>query len=736
MYRIALIGCAASALLSAGDPVGPDVAAKQAAAVVARLPLRFEANQGQFDSSVRFAARTSAYTLALTAHGASLMFPGSQPVSVSLPGSAASPAIEPLDPQTVRADYLIGARKNWHTGVANYARVSYHAIYPGIDMVFYGKENQLEYDFVLKPGANPAAIRLRFDGASPVSLTAAGDLALDTAAGRILQKKPLIYQQDPKSSQRQQVSGKYVLLAGGVVGLELGRYDRSRPLVIDPTLTYSTLLGGSGSDNISRIKFQNGKVYIAGSTQTGTLQSTDIPFNGLTDAFVEIIDTTTPGGPTLKYFTYLGGANLDQALGMDVDPAGFVYLVGNTSSTDFPVTSNAIQSTGAASTYDAFLSKLDPNQAGTGNSLVYSTYLGGTIGDDIARSVAVDANGVAYIVGTTQSPDFPITANAYAASLYGPSDCFLSQIDTINSVLLYSTFFGSEVDDDARAVVLAPNGLVYFAGTTNGTQFPVAGAAYNQFPLGDYDVVLGAFDLTQSGVNSLVYGTYFGGSGNDEVRGIALDPQGRMVLTGYTLSTDFPITARTAVQPTNNGNGDAFLSLVDLTQPGYNFLVYSTFLGGTDGDVGYGVAADSGGYLYVTGYTLSGDFPVTANAPQPNWGGGVDMFISRINPAIAGLAGLDYSTYIGLDSTIVGYCLSLGTDGSLYVAGSTEGYLPLIGNPIQPNYGGGYTDGFLLVLSPAPGSTGATGATKPEVLRADPHRTGISKGMPPRVIKR
>ena len=406
---------------------------------------------------------------------------------------------------------------------------------------------------------------------------------------------------------------------------------------------------------------------------------------------------------------------------MDVDGPGFIYLTGYTASPDFPMVGNVLTGmvqgninlqAGDASFTAGFLAKIDPNVAGTGTSLVFSTFLNGTLGNDQAEGIAVGPNGIAYVIGTTKSSDFPITANAYAASLYGPSDCFLAQIDTINDLLLYSSYFGSELDDDGKAIALGTNGLVYFAGSTDGTQFPMAGAAYNLSSSGNYDVVLGAFDLTQSGVNTLVYGTYFGGSDIDQVNAIALDAQGRMILTGVTLSTDFPITALTAVQPTNQGNGDVFLSLVDLTKPASGFLLYSTFLGGENGDVGYGVTSDSVGHLYVTGYTMSPDFPVGGSPPQPIWGGGVNLFIARINPAIAGLPALDYSTYIGLDNTMVGCCLAVAADGELFTGGYTESYIPLIPSvytPLQSYYGGGFSDDFILVLS-SPGN-GVTGVT-------------------------
>jgi hypothetical protein len=723
-YRFILMGCAASALLTAAEPVGHDAAVARAA--LAQIPLRFEANQGQFDPSVRYAARGTAYSVALTANGAAFQFPGAPRISLTLPGSAAAPVIDPQGRMEARVDYLVGRRENWHTGIANYSQVRYRSVYPGVDLVFYGKESQLEYDFMLSPGADPSAIRLQFNGAGKLGITPEGDLAIDTPGGVVTQHKPMVYQQDSRG-QRHAVSGRYTLLADGLAGIQLDGYDRSRELVIDPIITYTTLLGGGATETMATIKFKGNLLYIAGSTASGdwAQKTTDNNYNSQVDCFVEIIDVTHAPNNTLKYFSYLGGTGNDFPLGMDVDVPGFIYLAGYTTSTDFPMQGNVLTGmvqgntslqAGNATANAGFLAKIDPNAAGTGTSLVFSTFLNGTLGNDQAEGVAAGANGIAYVIGTTKSADFPITANAYAASLYGPSDCFLTQVDTINDVLLYASFFGSEKDDDGKAIALGSNGLVYYAGTTLGTQFPVAGAAFNQFPTGNYDVVLGAFDLTQSGVNSLVYGTYFGGSDIDQVNGMTLDANGRMLLTGFTLSSDFPVTALTAVEASNHGNGDVFVSLVDPSKPASGFLVYSTFLGGADGDVGYGVTSDSAGHFYVTGYTMSPDFPVDGNPPQSNWGGGVNLFIASVNPTVAGLTGLIYSTYIGLDNTMVGCCVAVGPDGSLYTGGYTEGYLPLLPTytPLQGNYGGGFSDDFILVLSPvAGGVTGVSSTTAP-----------------------
>jgi len=380
---------------------------------------------------------------------------------------------------------------------------------------------------------------------------------------------------------------------------------------------------------------------------------------------------------------------------MDVDYAGVMYLTGTTTSTDFPVTGNAFQPTGAGATVAAFVVMLDPSQSGTA-ALVYSSFLGGITGNQSGNGIAVDSNGQIYIIGTTQSTDFPVTASAYAGVIFGTQDAFLCQVDPIGGALVYSTYMGGEDLDWGKAILVGPTGLVYFAASTLSLQFPMANFNYSDTSFGFQDIIIGVMDMTQSGTASLVYSTYFGGSGNDDVNSIAFDSKGNLLVTGYTLSPDFPVTPD-AMQPTYAGNADAFVSVVNPANTFQSFLVYSTFLGGSQTEVGYGVGGDSAGNIYVTGYTLSPDFPV-ANAIQAGWPGGIDLFLTKFQPGVAGLGALQYSTYIGGSSIYVPTGIVVGPDGTAYVVGYGALGLPSTSNALQGGGFGGATDGFLMVV--------------------------------------
>lgn len=695
LSRFVLFAGSVSLLAAAGRPVETPATA-QAKTALARLPLRFEANQGQARSSVRYSANAGGYRLDLTDHGPSLAFPNARRVNISLLHSNTAPAIEGANPLAARTDFFLGSRDRWRTNIRSYERVKYSAVYPGIDIVYYGNQSRLEYDFILEPGADPNAIRMKFDGADRVRISDNGDLILEAGATSFVQKRPVIYQEDPRTAVRQEIRGRYVLVNRTTAALRLDRYDRSRKLVIDPAISYLTYVGGTGTDQVNAVKLgPKNLLYIAGQTDTEQLSATGGPYNGgnsgLTDIFLAVLDATNYN---LIYFTYLGGGNNDVPLAIDVDANGVLYVTGTTTSTDFPMI-GAFQSTGATTSTDAFVIKFDYTRSGT-DALVFSSYLGGN-GIDSGNGVAVGPDGFIYVIGTTQSSDFPVTGSAYQPVQWGTQDTFLCQIDPGSGVLAYSSYLGGEGQDDGRAILVGKNGLVYFAASTLSQMFPMAGFQYSAQPFGAQDVIVGVMNMYKQGVDSLVYATYLGGSGNEEVRAMAFDAQGRVVVTGYTLSTDFPVVGD-AVQPTNAGNSDVFVSVIDPNTPFQPGLIYSTYLGGSGGDVAYGVGTDSAGNIYVTGYTLSSDFPTTSNAPQAGWGIGTDSFVTKFKPG-AGKGNLSFSTYIGLSGTYITSGLAVGPDGTMYLVGRGNVGLETTGNAFQTGGFAGATDGFLMVIA-------------------------------------
>ena len=701
LSRLGLSLCAASMLAATGAP-SPDAALSQARTALARLPLRFEANRGQWDPAVRYAARADGHALLLTAAGPVVAFPGSQRVAIRLLDSNPAAPIEALDPLPSHTDYFLGSRDRWHTGVPNYSRVRYGAVYPGIDVVYYGNPSRLEYDFVLQPGADPGAIRLKFRGAGHLRITAEGDLAFESAGTSMLQEKPVVYQQDGPTAARRQVQGRYVLMARDVVGIRLEQYDRTEKLVIDPTLVYSTFMGGSGRDQIRAARLDSaGRLYVAGSTETNDLLATTNTYQaaitGLTDIFIAVIDTTPGKGFPILYFSYAGGTGNDIPLAMALDSSGNIYLTGTTNSTDFPTAGSAIQTAGAGSNLvSGFVLELNPGLSSGTSSLVYSSYLGGTTGNQSANGIALDASGNIYVIGSTKATDFPVSSSAYQSTLNGLQDAFLCKIAPTSSTLAYSTYLGGELEDDGRGIAVASNGRVYFAVNTNSAQFPLAGVAYQSSLAGNYDIAIGAMDMTQSGSGSLLYATYFGGSDNDLARKLSLDASGNLLLTGYTLSSDFPVT-QDALQPLYGGNSDAFVLVVNPANPA--FLLYSSYLGGADGEVGFDIAADTAGFLYITGYTVSADFPTTVNAPQPLWGRGIDIFVTKLQRGRAGLSGLQWSTYAGGKGSNSGLALVVGPDGTVYVAGYAGSQFQASSNATQGAFDGGFSDGLILVIS-------------------------------------
>ena len=607
-----------------------------------KLPLSFEANQGQSDAQVKFLARGPGYALFLTPTEAVLSLkkpPAQRKAARTMPalskagrgtvlrmrlvGANPAPRVIGQEKLPGKVNYLKGKDPSqWRTGVPTYAKVKYEAVYPGVDLVYYGRQRQLEYDFVLAPGADPDALTLSFEGADRLEIDPRGELVLHTAGGDLRMHKPLIYQE--VEGVRRPIGGGYVRKNKRQVGFEIAAYERARPLMIDPVLVYSTYLGGTDFDEGRGIAVDHsGQAYVTGFTA-----STDFPtqdplqptLGGSDDAFVAKLNRT---GSQLVYSTYLGGTDFDGGRGIAVDHSGQAYVTGFTASTDFP-TQNPLQSA-LGGFRDAFVAKL--NRAGS--QLVYSTYLGGTDFDG-GRGIAVDHSGQAYVTGSTGSPDFPIQnplQSAFGGGAFGSGllDAFVAKLNRAGSQLVYSTYLGGTNDDRGSGIAVDHSGQAYVTGRTDSPDFPIQNPL--QSALGDFVDAFVA-KLNPAG-SQLVYSTYLGGStgadgvGNDFGIGIAVDRLGQAYVTGDTNSTDFP--TQNPLQSALGGFRDAFVA--KLNRAGSQF-VYSTYLGGGGG---VGIAVDRFGQAYVTGNTSSTDFP-TQTPLQPTFGGDSDAFVTKIGP--------------------------------------------------------------------------------------------------------
>ena len=689
-----------------------DNAIPRATELLHSLPMVFEPNSGRWGPHVKFTARTNDYRVLLSARGA--VFENSRhSVAVSPQGANPKAQISGDGVLPFRTSYFLGSRKeDWRRDVVNYSRVRYEGIYPGIDLVYYGSNNQLEYDFIVGAGADPGRIRLKFDGIQKMSVNPTGDLVVETPVGRFVQRKPLVYQELPGIG-RQEIRGHFRLMARNSVGFAIEAYDRSRPLTIDPVLTYASLLGGSHGDRVTAAKVDaSGDVYLAGYVGSGDITAPDSAFqtaaSGDADMFIARINPTISGQASLRYFTYIGGSGTDIPTAMTLDGNGNLYLTGSTTSINFPLAGSgpqnslnngATQDSGVAS--DAFVMKFRPSESGQ-DAMLYSTYLGGGK-DDVGNAVDVDSRGLIYVTGSTKSEDFPLTGANYQNIRYGPSDLFVVKVDPSlgSSSLVFSTYLGGELTDEGRSIVVAPSGAVFVAGNTFSTQFPQAGNQYRPDAAGGGDIFVVQMDLSKSGVDTLVYSTYLGGSGLDAVSRMALDSAGRLLLTGYTLSTDFPTTGD-ALQTRNAGIANAFVTRLDLKAPRASAVSYSTYLGGSYGDVAYDIATDTSGNVYLTGYTLSTDFPVTADALQHDAGGGIEAFVTKLKLADSGPSALLYSTYVGTLGVHVGYTLVVSPDGKIYVGGETSApNINQTDSSFQNYFAGGQSDGFLLVFGTA-----------------------------------
>jgi hypothetical protein len=714
-----------------------------------RPPLAFEPNVGQTDARVKFLSRGPGYTLFLTPHEAVLALADTQTLKqadVSLGQQRPQPPQVPAGTQVVRMQ-LLGIRRqvsvsglevlpgktnyfrgddprNWRQGIANYAKVRYAGVYPGVDLVYYGTQGQLEYDFVVAPGASVHDISLGFSGASSADIDHdSGDLVLHAGNELIRFHRPVAYQLDTSGLQRGKtnVSASYVLEAGNRVHFRVGPYDKSKALVIDPTLGYGTYLGGSGNDYGNAIAVDSaGSAYVTGYTG-----STNFPVvggvqtkcggncaGGTSDAFISKFSAT---GSVLVYSTYLGGSQNDYGNGIVVDSAGNAYVIGQTYSSDFPTTTGSYMSscgTNCSSGF-AFIAKLNP----TGAALSYSTYLGGSAITQ-GNAIAIDTSGNAYVTGYTKAKDFPITTGVFqptcSSCTSGFVDSFITKLNSTGSGLVYSSYLGGNNADVGYAIVIDASDNAYITGYTYSTNFPTTVGAYQT----KLNATTAGFVTKINGTaTGQVYSTYLGGSATGSsacpacATGIAVDSSGNTYIVGLTWETNFPTTTGAYQTTYAGGFHDAFVTELNT---GGNALVYSTYLGGKGDDGAASVAIDSSGNVYVRGNTYSSNFPTTPGAYQTKLSGTgstSDAFLAIVN---SGGSTLGYSTYLGGTGTeyagaMASIALSSANPPSVYLTGYTNSTnFPATKGAYQTK-NNGLNDGFVAKFSPSP-NVGTSGS--------------------------
>ena len=657
---------------------------------ITSVPMTFTENKGQWDEQVLFRADAGGATMWFTEDGTVYQFirtvsndndtqthpPLMGPEGMDIrPDSIESIAIKAFfvgansNPRMIGSDkieykcnYFYGNEPDrWYTDVPNFNSITYREIYPGIDLKYYGNGKQMEYDFIISPGADPSVIQIKYDGIQSLSVNSDGELVVETEWGEIIEKRPVVYQ--IKDGVKKAIEGEYLTTNENSFGFQLDSdYDPALPLVIDPVLTYSTYLGGNSDDYGRDIAVDDsGNAYIFGETQ-----SYDFPMvnpydgsnNGSWDVFVTKLNSTGDG---LVYSTYLGGISSDFGYGgITVDDSGNAYISGVTNSSDFPTTAAAYQ-TSIQGSNDIFAAKLNMS----GNGLVYSTYLGGSSIETCYSGFSIDNSGNAYISGSTQSSNFPTTMGAYQPSLQGVYDVFVAKLNYAGSDLIYSTYLGGNNYDYGRGLAVDAFGSAYILGYTQSSNFPTTLGAFQTSYQGSSDIFVTKLNVTGTGLD---FSTYLGGSNADYSYGdIITDDSGNAYVTGMTQSTNFPVTAGAFQTVYQGGAYDAFVSKVSSTGA---LLLYSTYMGGGGDDYCYDIAIDNNNCAYLGGYTVSSDFPATFDAFQTSFqGGSWDGFIVKLNSIGDSL---QYSSYLGGSSDDYGTGIIVDNDNSVIMAGLTQ----------------------------------------------------------------
>lgn len=675
-------------------------------AAYGKMPLIFEPNLGQTDNSVQFVSRGQGFGLFLTHNGATLLLKGkdqeskgfeqTSAVKIELAGANRNAISSGIERAESNSNYFIGNDPaKWQSGVPNFHKVSYEQVYPGVDVVYYGNGQQLEYDFVVQPNADPRQIKLGFAGIEDARIDqSTGDLLLETEVGTLRQHKPIVYQKI--NGERKEVACAYAIAKNSFsVSFDLGSYDKTNALVIDPVLVYSSYLGGTLYDVGQSIAVDaSGNAYVVGTTAAlnfpttpGTIKPTllprtDSPNSYWNDAFVTKVN---PTGTALVFSTYFGGRNGSEiGMGVALDAQGNVYLNGTTMAADFPVV-NAYQST-FGGTDDSFVTKLNS----TGSALIFSTYLGGNNTDTGSKVVVNQANGEVTVVGYASSPNFPTTPGAYKGKLCDtPISCngifysggFVARFAS-NGSIRFATLFDASIND----VTLDQSDNAVFAGSTFSNLLTTPGA-YQPASSGGTDGFIAK--LNPSG-STLVYATYLGGGvGSDIVKGIALDAAGNMYVTGQTQNIAFPTTPG-AFDVSYNGGEDGFVTKLNAAGAS---LVYSTFLGGLGKDQPFAIGLGSDNSAFVAGETLAGaTFPLRNSINGTNG----TLFLTRLDPNGSALV---FSTLLGNGGA---YDLAVDAQNNAFMTGEAREIIttPGVFQPIKSS-ALSTADGFVMKVGPA-----------------------------------
>ncbi len=715
-----------------------------------RLPLAFEANEGQTDSRVRYIVRGTGYTLFVTdletvmsldrydnspltkkelARGLGKVprLLGSDVLRLSLTGVNRGVIFDAQNQLAGISNYFVGKDSTqWKNGLKQYAQLTAHDVYPGIDMVYYGTQGQLEYDFRVAPGSDPGVIRIQHTGADSSAVDGQGNLQLTLGDRGMRFKAPVMYQE--VDGVKTTVTGEYVVTGTNEIGFKVGDYDKTKTLVIDPALDYSTYLSGTngatGDFGSGIVVDSLGSAYVTGQASSSNFPTTAGAYQTVNGNMSNVFITKmSADGSSLVYSTYLGGSGRDYGTAIVLDSSNNAYLTGAAASTNFPTTSGAYQPAQAKSgVAEAFLSKI----SASGSSLLYSTYLGGSSGDQ-GNGITMDTGGHPYLTGFTNSTDFPTTSGAFQvtnnAFTSSGDNAFVSKFNPVGggkSDLLYSTFLGGSNNDSGAGIAVDSSGNAYVAGTTGDSNFSTTSGAYQTTISGSSSSFMSKISPLGAGTADLVYSTFFDATNGIQVSAIALDANRNVYLTGNTSSSNFPTTSG-AYQKTLAlaGATEAFVTEINPGGHGSADLIYSSYLGGSNHDQGNGIALDSNANIYVTGYTQSSNFPTTSGAYQTAIGatGVQNAFLSMFNPGANGTVGLVYSSYLGGTTGDVANAIALDSTGNAYItgrAGSTN--FPTTTSAYQKTLGDSSGSGFVAKFDvsnfPQPTATTTNTATK------------------------